>query len=79
MPTAQELAQQALALVRANSTRTGSLITAFNAKKEELVAAIGNAMTPDIMAAIEEVLTIEQGDAVVLDGALNANVPPPTP
>lgn len=75
MPTIQE----ALAVVKANSSRTGSLIALFNTKKAELEAALANQMTPEIQAAIDEVFTVETADAVVIDAALNTNVPPPTP
>lgn len=75
MPTIQE----ALAVVKANSSRTGSLIALFDAKKAELEAALANAMTPEIQAAIDEVFDVETADAVVIDGALNANVPAPVP
>lgn len=77
MPTIQE----ALAVVKANSSRTGSLIALFNTKKTELEAALANQMTPEIQAAIDEVFTVETSDAAAMDVALNANVPPaePTP
>ncbi len=69
--------QEALAAVKANSSRTGSLIALFNSKKAELEAALANQMTPEIQAAIDEVLGVEKADAVVIDAALNANAPPP--
>lgn len=71
--------QEGLALVRANSSRTGSLIALHKAQKVELETAIGNQMTPEIQAAIDEVFAIETADATVIDEALNANVPPPVP
>lgn len=71
--------QEALALVRANSSRTGSLIALHASLKSELEAALGNAMTPEMQAAIDEVFTIETADATVIDAALNANVPAPVP
>lgn len=71
--------QEALAVVKANSSRTGSLIALFNTKKTELEAALANAMTPEIQAAIDEVFTVETSDATAIDTALNANVPPPVP
>ena len=71
--------QEALDVVKANSTRTGSLIALFEAKKAELIEALGNAMTPEVKAAIDEVFTVETSDATALDAALNANVPPPGP
>jgi hypothetical protein len=72
MPTIQE----ALAVVKSNSSRTGSLIALFNTKKSELEAALANQMTPDIQAAIDEVFTVENADAAAMDSALNTNVPP---
>lgn len=69
--------QEALEVVKANSTRTGSLIALFDAKKAELEAALANQMTPEIQAAIDEVFTVETADATSMDAALNANVPPP--
>ena len=71
--------QEALAVVKANSSRTGSLIALYKTTKEELVAAIGNAMTPEVQAAIDEVFTVETADATAIDAALNTNVPPPVP
>jgi hypothetical protein len=70
-------AQEALAAVRANSSRTGSLIALFDAKKAALEAALANQMTPEIQAAIDEVFDIETADAAVIDAELNANTPPP--
>jgi hypothetical protein len=70
-------AQEALAAVKANSSRTGSLIALFDAKKAELEAALANQMTPEIQAAIDEVLTVETADATAMDTALNSRVPPP--
>jgi hypothetical protein len=70
--------QEALDVVKANSTRTGSLIALFDAKKAELEAALANQMTPEIQAAIDEVFTVETADATAMDAALNTNVPPPT-
>lgn len=75
MPTIQE----ALTVVKANSSRTGSLIALFDAKKAELEAALANQMTPEIQLAIDEVFDVETRDATVIDAALNANVPPPAP
>lgn len=72
-------AQEALEAVRANSTRTGSLLELLAQKKTELEAALGNAMTPEVQAAIDEVFNIEQSDAQRIDQALNTNVPPPSP
>lgn len=69
--------QEALTAVKANSSRTGSLIALFNTKKAELEAALANQMTPDIQAAIDEVFTVETADATAIDAALNANTPPP--
>lgn len=71
-------AQEALDAVRANSTRVGSLIELLAQKKRELEEAIGRAMTPEVQAAIDEVLSIEQRDASAIDSALNTNVPPPS-
>jgi len=71
--------QEALSVVKANSSRTGSLIALYAAKKAELEAALANAMTPEIQAAIDEVFTVETADATAIDTALNANVPPPVP
>ena len=71
--------QEALDVVKANSTRTGSLIALLDAKKAELVEAIGKAMTPEVQAAIDEVFTVETADATAMDAALNTNVPPPGP
>jgi len=71
--------QEALSVVKANSSRTGSLIALFNAKKAELEAALANQMTPEIQAAIDEVFTVENADATAIDAALNANVPAPVP
>lgn len=68
--------QDALNLVKSNSSRTGSLIALFNAKKAELEAALANQMTPEIQAAIDEVFTVETADATAIDAALNTNVPP---
>lgn len=75
MPTIQE----ALAVVKANSSQTGSLIALFNTKKAELEAALANQMTAEIQAAIDEVFTVETSDASAMDTALNTNVPPPVP
>lgn len=75
MPTIQE----ALAVVKSNSSRTGSLIALFNTKKAELEAALGNQMTPEIQSAIDEVFDVETADATAIDSALNANVPAPAP
>lgn len=69
--------QEALSVVKANSSRTGSLIALFDAKKSELEAALANQMTPEIQAAIDEVFTVETADATAIDTALNANVPAP--
>ena len=69
--------QEALTVVKANSSRTGSLIALFAAKKTELETALANAMTPEIQAAIDEVFTVESADATAIDAALNANAPPP--
>jgi chromosome segregation ATPase len=69
--------QEALAVVKSNSSRTGSLIALFDAKKAELIAALANQMTPEIQAAIDEVFTVETADATAIDTALNANAPPP--
>jgi len=69
--------QEALAVVKSNSSRTGSLIALFDAKKAELETALANQMTPEIQAAIDEVFTVETADATAIDTALNANVPPP--
>lgn len=71
--------QEALAVVKANSSRTGSLIALFDAKKAELEAALANQMTPAIQAAIDEVFDIETSDAANMDKSLNANVPAPPP
>lgn len=71
--------QEALAVVKSNSSRTGSLIALFDAKKSELEAALANAMTPEIQSAIDEVFTVETADATAIDRALNTNVPAPTP
>ena len=71
--------QEALEVVKANSTRTGSLIALFDAKKAELEEALKNQMTPEIQAAIDEVFTVETADATAMDAALNANVPPVDP
>ena len=71
--------QEALSVVKANSSRTGSLIALYAAKKAELEAALANQMTPEIQAAIDEVFTVETADAAAIDTALNANVPPPAP
>lgn len=71
--------QEALAVVKANSSRTGSLIALFDAKKAALEAALANQMTPEIQSAIDEVFTVETADATAIDAALNTNVPAPTP
>lgn len=68
--------QEALSLVKSNSTRAGSLIALFKAKKAELEAALANAMTPEVQAAIDEVFDVETADATAMDEALNTNVPP---
>lgn len=68
--------QQALEAVRSNSSRTGSLIELFATKKAELEQALANQMTPEIQAAIDEVLDIETRDASAIDAALNSGVPP---
>jgi hypothetical protein len=71
--------QQALEAVRGNSSRTGSLIELFAQKKTELEQALANQMTPEIQAAIDEVLDIETRDASAIDAALNTGVPPAPP
>lgn len=71
--------QEVVSLAKSNSSRTGSLIALFNAKKSELEAALANQMTPEIQSAIDEVFDVETADATVIDAALNANVPPPPP
>jgi hypothetical protein len=76
MPTPDEV----LEAVRANSTRTGSLITLFAQVKQELADALsGVTIPPAVQAKIDEIFDIERGDAQALDTALNANVPPPAP
>lgn len=72
-------AQQMLDKARENRSRTGSMIDLFKAKKIELEAALANQMTPDIQAAIDEVMDIETADAADMEAVLNANTPPPTP
>lgn len=69
--------QETLAVVTANSSRTGSLLALLDAKKTELEAALANQMTPEIQAAIDQVFDIETADAAKMDAALNANVPAP--
>lgn len=70
---------EALAVVRAASTRTDSLIAdraGLKKQVEDLLAAQGG-IPADVQAGLDEIFDIETADAAKIDAALNANVPPP--
>lgn len=73
--------EETLAIVKANNTRTGSLIAdraALKTRVEELLAGQG-AIPAVVQAGLDEIFDLETADAAAIDAALNANVPPPEP
>ncbi len=72
-------AAEALHAVQDADSRVDSLLALFATTKTQLEAALANAMTPEIQAAIDSVFDVSTADAQKIDVALNAGVPPPPP
>lgn len=69
---------EALAAATAASTRTDSIIAYAAGLKTQLDAALANvSIPPDVQAKINQIFDLDTADAVKVDAALNANVPPP--
>lgn len=69
---------ETLAAATAASTRTDSVIAYAAGLKTQLDAALANvSIPPDVQAKINQIFDLDTADAVKVDAALNANVPPP--
>lgn len=69
---------ETLKAVQDADTRVDSIIADRASLKAQLDAALANVNIPaDVQAKIDSIFDISTADAVKVDAALNANVPPP--
>ena len=65
-------AAEALAAVQAADGRVDSLIALFATTRQQLLDARGNALTPEVQAAIDSVFDVSTADAAKMDAALQS-------